>query len=99
MARWRWLLSAALAASAISCVASVPTDEENESEEHVSIREIPAAARNAIQRRVGSGTLMSVVETSQRGQLVYKATIRNGPHRITVWVDGAGNLVNMQHVS
>jgi hypothetical protein len=94
MRKWSWLLSAALAASAISCVATVPADEENESDRHVSIREIPAPARDAILRHVGSGRLMDVVETSLRGQTVYQGRIRDGAHTATIWVDAAGNIVN-----
>ena len=94
MARWRWLLSAALAASAISCVATVPADEENESEGHVSISEIPAAARDAILRHVGSGRLMDVVETTEGGQPVYRGRITNGTHRFTIWVDAVGKILN-----
>ena len=96
MARWRWLLSVALAASAISCVATVPEDEQNESEGHVSIGDIPAPARDAILRHVGSGRLMNVVETSERGQPVYRGRISQGAHQVTIWVDAAGNILRQR---
>jgi hypothetical protein len=101
MARWRWLLSAALAASAISSVATVQAEEESENENGgaVSIDEIPAPARDAILRHVGSGMLMEVVqETGESGQPVYKGRIRDGERVILVWVDAAGNVVDIHRI-
>jgi hypothetical protein len=95
MVRWRWLLSAALAASAISSVATVQAEEEDHDEAAVSIDEIPAPARDTILRHVGAGVLMGVrEETGDRGEPVYKAHIRGSPN-LTIWVDAAGNIVQM----
>jgi hypothetical protein len=96
MARWRWLLSAALVASAISSVATVQAEEENENVRPVSIDEIPAPARDAILREVGIGILTEVVEvTGQSGEPVYVGRITQGKRKGTVWVDAAGNLLEI----
>jgi hypothetical protein len=96
MARWRWLLSAALAASAISCVATVQAEKENKDEGPVPIDEIPAPARDAIRRHVGVGSLLGVVEeTGQRGEPVYVASISHGTCHLTIRVDAAGNILEL----
>jgi hypothetical protein len=96
MARWRWLLWAALAASAISSVATVQAEEEYENEAPVSIDELPAPARDAILRHVGAGRLMEVVqETGQGGEPVYEGRIRHGKRLVTVRVDAAGNTLEI----
>jgi hypothetical protein len=95
MARWRRLLWAALAASAISCVATVQPEEDNESERTVSIDRIPAAARDAIRKHVGSGRLMQVhMETGPNGKPVYKARISHVGTILTIRVDAAGHLLS-----
>jgi hypothetical protein len=98
MARWRRLLSAALAASAISCVATVPAEEENESERAVSIREIPAPSREAILRRAGGGRVMRVQEeTGRNGEAVYIGRFIDHagvPH--TIRVDAAGHVLSVR---
>jgi hypothetical protein len=97
MARWRWLLSAALAASAISSVATVQAAEENTNDGPVSIDEIPAPARDAILRHVGAGTLTGVLEeTSQTGEPVYQGRIMHGTRELKIWVDSAGNVVDIR---
>lgn len=101
MARWRWLLSAALAASAMSMssVATVQAEEEPEDVRPVSIDEIPAPARDAILRQVGTGTLTEVVEvTWHGGEPVYVGRIDQGKRKGTVWVDAAGNLLEIRRV-
>jgi type IV secretory pathway VirJ component len=99
MARWRWLLAAALTASATSSVATVQALDEVENERTVSIDDIPAAARDAILNHVTDGTLMEVVEgTGQGGQPVYEGRINKGARRITIWVDAAGNVLWQRHV-
>lgn len=91
MTRWRRLLSAALAASAISGAATVQAQDEKE----VSIDEIPAAAREAILREAGGGTLMEVhEETWQREGTVYEGHIHKGRRDVTIWVDAAGNVLH-----
>ena len=94
MARWRWLLTAALAASATSSVATVQAEEANQNERSVSIEEIPAPARDAILEHVRTGTLTSVVETTgQRGEPVYEGRISHGTRNLTITVDAAGNVL------
>jgi hypothetical protein len=96
MARWRWLLSAALAASAISSVATAQAQEENLNERPVSIDEIPAPARDAILEHVRSGRLMEVVEeTGQRGEPVYEGRISQGKRKTMILVDAAGNVLEI----
>jgi hypothetical protein len=97
MARWRRLLSAALAASAISCVATVPAEEGNQSDRAVSINEIPAPARTAILRRAGGGRLMRVQEeTGKNGKPVYKGHfIDHAGVPLTMRVDAAGNVLSV----
>jgi hypothetical protein len=95
MARWRWLLSAALAASATSNVATVQAEEGSETARAVSIDEIPAPARDAILGHVGTGVLMEVQEeTGQGGEHVYEASIkRQGRREHTILVDESGNIL------
>jgi hypothetical protein len=89
MARWCWLLSAALAASAISSVATAQADGP------VSIEDIPAPARDAILRHVGSGFLMEVVEETSQGEPVYEGRINHAGGELTVVVDAAGNTLEI----
>jgi hypothetical protein len=98
-------MSAALAASAISSVATVQAEEENaqqkgnETERPVSIDEIPAPARDAILTQVGTGTLMQVVEETAPGaEPVYVGRISLGTRRVTVRVDAAGNILLIRRV-
>ena len=94
MARWRWLLSAALAASAIASVATVQAQEENSHEKPVSIDQIPAPARDQIQREVGTGSLMQVVEGTWHGQPAYEGIIIKGSRNVMIWVDAEGNILS-----
>lgn len=95
MARWPWLLSTALAASATSSVATVQAQEADENARVVSIDEIPAPARAAILREVGGGTLTEVhEETWQKGEPVYEGHIHQGKRESTIWVDAAGNILH-----
>jgi hypothetical protein len=99
MASWRWLLSAALAASAISSVATVQAEEENENEGPVSTDEIPAPALDAILRHVGGGRLMGIQEeTGQRGEPEYVGRISQGGRagrQLIIRVDEAGNVLGI----
>jgi hypothetical protein len=93
----RRLLWAALAASAISCVATVQPEEENQSERSVSFDEIPAPAHETIRRHVGAGRLMQVQEeTGQNGEPVYRARISHGATTLTIRVDATGNLLSQR---
>ena len=98
MARWLRLLSAALAASAISCVATVPAEEEDQSERAVSIGEIPAPARAAILRHASGGRLMRVQEeTGKNGEAVYAGHIvDHAGVRLTIRVNAAGNVLSVR---
>ncbi|HTQ45866.1 MAG TPA: hypothetical protein VMI75_24090 [Polyangiaceae bacterium] len=106
MARWRWLLAAALVAPAISSVATVQAEvataqaeEENVNVRPVSIDEIPAPARDTILSQVGAGTLGEVLEvTGLREEPVYVGRINQGKRKGTVWVDAAGNLLAIHRV-
>jgi hypothetical protein len=90
MARWRWLLAAALAASAISSVATVQAEEEGP----VPIDEIPAPAREAILREASGGVLMKVHYETWSGQPMYEGHIRQGTRDVIVWVDAAGHVLH-----
>jgi hypothetical protein len=95
MAGWRRFLWAALAASAISCVATVQPEEENQSERTVHIDEIPAPAHEAIRRDIGAGRLMQVhEEAGQNGEPVYRARISHGATILIIRVDAAGNVIS-----
>jgi uncharacterized membrane protein YkoI len=94
MARWCWLLSAALAASAISSVATVQAEEENKNEGPVPIDEIPAPAREAILREASGGILMEVHLETWQGGPVYEGHIRQGRRDVTIWVDAAGHVLH-----
>ena len=95
MARWRWLLSAALAASAISSVATLQAQEQNE--RPVSIEDIPAPARDAILSQQRGGQVGEVVEETRDGKPVYKAGIHHGPRRLIVVVDASGNVLEARY--
>ena len=100
MARWRWLLSAALAASAISCAAKVQPEAQNDNGAPVTIDEIPAPARDAILRHVGAGTHMTVHEgTGQGGEPVYGGRIYFGTYKLIIWVDAAGNVLAQRRIA
>ena len=100
MARWRWLLSAALAASTMSSVATVQAQREDADQRRVTIDEIPAPARDVIMMHVGSGTLMSVaVETGKGGELEYGARIYFGSYKLILWVDAEGNILGEHRIA
>jgi len=92
MATRRWLLSTALAVSAISGVATAQAQEDNE--RPVSIDDVPGPARDSILSEVAGGMLMSVdEETLPSGEHVYEAHIHKGARHILFWVDAAGNIL------
>ena len=100
LARWRWLLAAALAASASSGVATVQAQEVNENNlEPVSIDEIPGPARDEIMRQVGVGYLMRVEKGTWRGEPAYGGRIRSGSRTVTIWVDAEGNIIQRQLIT
>jgi hypothetical protein len=81
---------------AISSVATVQAEEENENGRPVSIDEIPAPAQNAILEHVRDGRLMEVVEeTGPNGEPVYEGRISHGTRKLTVTVDAAGNVLDL----
>jgi hypothetical protein len=84
---WRWLLSAALAASAMSSVATV------QAKGPVDIDQIPAPAREAILSHVGAGRLVGVDEETWQGEPAYEAHIQKQLSNVTIWVDAAGNVL------
>jgi hypothetical protein len=83
----RWLLSAALAASVISSVATV------QAKGPVDIDQIPAPARSTILNHVGGGELLEVDEEPWQGEPAYEGHIRKQAHDVTIWVDAAGNIL------
>jgi hypothetical protein len=94
MARWRWLLAAALAASAISCVARVQAEKEDQSEGPIPIDEVPAPARDAILTHAGGGQVMEVHRETWAGQPMYEGHIRQGKREGIVWVDAEGHVLH-----
>jgi hypothetical protein len=95
MARWLWLPWAALAASAISSVATPQAQAQNE--RSVSLDEIPAPARDAILSQLRGGELGGVVEETRQGEPTYRAGIRHGPRRLMIVVDAAGNVLSARY--
>jgi hypothetical protein len=88
-----------LAASAISSVATVEAQEENETERPVSIEDIPAPARDAILSQVGAGIVTEVVEETRPGrEPVYEGHINQGKRKGVVRVDAAGNILEFHRV-
>jgi hypothetical protein len=94
MAKWRWLLSAALASSAIASVATVQADDDKAGEGPISIDQIPAPAREAIQREAGGGTITMVHKETWSGQPVYEGHIRHGAREGIIWVDAEGHVLH-----
>jgi hypothetical protein len=94
MARWCWLPAAALAVSAISCVARVQTEKEDQSEGPVPIDEIPAPARKAILIHASGGQVMEVHRETWAGEPVYEGHIRTGKREGIIWVDAEGNVLH-----
>lgn len=99
MARWCWLLSAALAASMTWSVATAQAQEEDDNAAAVSIDDVPAPVQDAILSHVGAGILAEVVKTTeQNGEPVYKARIRHDGRVITVRVDASGHVLDVHSV-
>jgi hypothetical protein len=100
MARWHWLLSAALAAAAVSSGATVQAADDDTTERPVTLDEIPAPARDAIQRHVGTGTLLRVVEeTGPGGETEYGGRIYFGSYKLIIWVDAEGNILGLHRIA
>jgi hypothetical protein len=94
MAKWHWLLSAALAA--MSSVATVQAQEEGENAQTVDIDKIPAPARRAIREHISDGILEEVWETWRNGEPVYSGRIRRKGGPIVVTVDAAGDVLDLK---
>ena len=94
MAKWHWLLSAAL--TAMSSVATVQAQEEDEHARTVDLDEIPAPARGAIREHVRNGILEEVWERWQNGEPVYAGRIRRTGGSIVVTVDAAGDVLDLR---
>jgi hypothetical protein len=82
-------LSAALAASAISSVATV------QAKGPVDIDQIPAPARATIMSHVGAGVLLEVDEETWQGQPAYEGHIRKEVRDVHIVVDAAGNILEL----
>ena len=59
-------------------------------EEEVPLESLPPAARAAIQKAVGTGTLKKVESVTEDGKSFYEASIRKGGKTREVQVDGNG---------
>lgn len=94
MARWGWLLSAALVASAMSSVATVQADDEKADEGPVPIDQIPAPAREAIQREADGGTITMVHKENWAGKPMYEGHFRKGKQDGIIWVDAEGHVLH-----
>src|SRR5258706_15262444 len=62
-------------------------------EEEVAIGSIPAAAREAIQKAVGSAKLLLVETVTEGGRTFYEAHFKKGGQQSEVKVDAAGKPV------
>jgi hypothetical protein len=98
MTRWSWLLSAALAVSAVPVVTTAQADDKNENEKATptSLDEIPAPARSTLLRQAGLIPIRDLVIDTEKGQTVYEGFLRNGKHVIGVKVDASGNVVGRE---
>jgi hypothetical protein len=97
MAKWHWLLSAALVAT--SSVTTVQAQDEDHHARAVDVDQIPAPARRAIRQHIGVGRLMEVVKKWQNGRPVYAGHISH-PHgsHLTVTVDAEGHVLDLKTI-
>ena len=62
-----------------------------EIEDAVAISELPAAVRDGIQQKAGSGTILKVESLLKNGKVVaYEAQVRNGAKRSEIQVGPDG---------
>ena len=72
-------------------VTIAPDGSVLEVEEQVSLEALPAAVREALQRKAGAGTITRVESLTKRGKLVaYEAQVRTGGKRSEVQVGPDG---------
>jgi uncharacterized membrane protein YkoI len=62
-------------------------------EEEVAIDSIPAAARDAINKAVGTGKLTRVEQVTENGKTSYEAAIKRGIKTSEFTVDASGNKI------
>jgi hypothetical protein len=98
MAKWHWLLSAALVAMSSASTVQAQ-DQEDENGRPIHIDEIPIPAQDAIRQHVRNGRLMQVMEeTGLDGEPLYEGHIWEAHgRRLTITVDAGGNIVELHH--
>jgi uncharacterized membrane protein YkoI len=96
MKHWMWLLSAALAVTAVPFSATAQADEKNEHETPTSMDKIPAAARDALVREAGGAQIIDVVQETENGKTVYEAHVRKGNDVLGIEVDASGKVLKKE---
>ena len=64
-----------------------------EAELATTLDKIPAAARAAIEKQAGAGTVTEVEEVTEKGETIYEAQIDNGGKKSEAKVDADGHTV------
>src|SRR5207247_7865428 len=96
-----WILMLLLALGLI-CTATLVAraddkDKDEENEKVTSLDKIPAAAKDALMKAVGTNTIDKVLEGSKDGKTYYEAQYKDGDKKMEVQVNAAGNIVKQPH--
>jgi hypothetical protein len=98
MKHWTWLFAAALAVTAaMPWGSTAQADETKENETPISMDKVPAPARATMEREAAGAPIINVVqETTNKGQTVYEAHVRQGDKLLGIEVDANGKLVKKE---
>jgi hypothetical protein len=97
------LLIGALATPTVSVATSAfadqptqqkPTQQNQKTEQTVNLSDIPAAARQGLEREAKGAPISKVEEMQQGGRTVYEAHVKQGKHETGIVVDASGKLVS-----
>lgn len=93
----QWLAIGALGVGILSVVGSTALANENESEREVPLKEVPAAARSAIESHAEGGTIKKVEENMKDGKVTsYEADVTINGKDSKIEVDPTGKLLEFE---
>ena len=97
----KWMFAFLIAFGLIATAALVARaddkDKDEENEKVTSLDKIPAAAKEALLKAVGTNTIDKVLEGTKDGKTYYEAQYKDGEKKMEVQVDPEGKIVKQAH--
>ena len=91
---WTTLLAVALAGATVPLTSSASYADDDKDEKVVTMDQIPAAAKQTIQREAAGSPILKVEQETDHGQTLYEAHVKKGNDVIGIRVDGTGKLID-----